>query len=56
MHDTINEILADPEISRKLGQQGLEVQRLTRQQFTDIVHGDVSKWAKIIKTLGIKTD
>ncbi|MDQ2916900.1 MAG: tripartite tricarboxylate transporter substrate binding protein [Casimicrobiaceae bacterium] len=56
LHDTINEILADPEISRKLGQQGLEVQRLTRQQFTDIVHGDVSKWAKIIKTLGIKTD
>src|SRR4029077_72648 len=48
LHNAINEVLADPDVSRRLGEQGLEVKRLTRQQFADIVRGDVSKWANII--------
>lgn len=54
VHDSINKVLADPEVSSKLGQQGLEVQPMTREQFVDIVHSDLSKWAKVIKALGIK--
>lgn len=54
MHDAINKVLADPEIAGKLGQQGLEVQPMTREQFVDIVNADLPKWAKVIKTLGIK--
>jgi len=54
MHDAVNKVLADPDVAGKLGQQGLEVRTLTRQQFADIVHGDVAKWSKIIGTLGIK--
>jgi tripartite-type tricarboxylate transporter receptor subunit TctC len=55
MHDAVNKVLAEPDVATKLGQQGLEVRTLTRQQFADIVHDDVSKWAKIIGTLGIKS-
>jgi tripartite-type tricarboxylate transporter receptor subunit TctC len=54
MHDAVNKVLAEPDVATKLGQQGLEVRTLTRQEFTDMVHGDVAKWAKIIGTLGIK--
>ena len=55
LHDAINRVLADPEISGKLEQQGLEIHAFTRQQFTDIVHADVAKWAKVINALGIKS-
>jgi tripartite-type tricarboxylate transporter receptor subunit TctC len=54
MHDAINKVLREPEVAGKLGQQGLEVHAITRQAFTDMVHGDIAKWAKIIGTLGIK--
>jgi tripartite-type tricarboxylate transporter receptor subunit TctC len=54
MHDAVNRVLAEPEVAGKLAQQGLEVRPLSRQQFTEIVHADVAKWAKIIGTLGIK--
>ena len=54
LHDSINKVLANPEVSSKLGHQGLEMQPMTREQFVDIVHSDLSKWAKVIKALGIK--
>jgi tripartite-type tricarboxylate transporter receptor subunit TctC len=55
LHDAINAVLEDPAIARKLAHEGLDVHPMSRQQFTDIVHGDVTKWAGVIKTLGIKT-
>jgi tripartite-type tricarboxylate transporter receptor subunit TctC len=54
LHDAINTVLQDPATARKLAQEGLDVHPMSRQQFTDIVHGDVTKWAGVIKTLGIK--
>jgi tripartite-type tricarboxylate transporter receptor subunit TctC len=54
MHDAIVRVLADPEIAKRLGQQGLEVKVMSRQEFADIVHADVVKWGEIIKSLGIK--
>lgn len=56
MHDAVNKVLSDPEIATKLGQQGLEVQVLSRAQFTDIVRGDITKWSGLIKNLGIKAN
>lgn len=54
LHDAINVVLQDPANAQKLEQEGLEVRPMSRQQFADIVGGDVTKWADIIKTLGIK--
>ena len=54
LHDAFNKVLADPEVRSKLGNEGLEVQPLTREQFVEIVHSDLSKWAQVIKNLGIK--
>ena len=56
IHDSIDKILADPKVSDELAKQGLEVRRMTREQFVDIVHRDYSKWAVLIKKLNIKTD
>ncbi|MDB5762888.1 MAG: hypothetical protein JWQ21_1883 [Herminiimonas sp.] len=52
----IEKVLKDPEVVSKLGQQGLEVQTISQEQFSDIVSKDIVKWGKIIKTLGIKID
>ena len=54
IHAAINKVLADPEIRDKLGKQGLEVQAMSREEFAAVVQGDMPKWAKVIRTLGIK--
>lgn len=54
LHGAINKVLMDPEIVSKLGEQGLEVQPMSREQFGDIVTSDIAKWGTIIKKLNIK--
>lgn len=54
LHTAINKVLTDPEIVSKLGQQGLEVQAMPREQFGQIVTNDIAKWGRIIKKLDIK--
>lgn len=54
LHAAINKVLSDPEVVSKLGQQGLEVQTMSRYQFGSIVTSDIIKWEKIIKKLDIK--
>lgn len=54
LHAAINKVLSDPEIVKTLGQQGLEVQALAREQFAGIVAADITQWGKTIRTLGLK--
>ncbi len=54
LHTAINKVLTNPEIVSKLGQQGLEVQAMPREQFGQIVTSDIVKWGRIIKKLDIK--
>lgn len=54
IHDAINAAIRDPAIARKLEQEGLEVRPMSRQEFADIVRGDVAQWSQIITKLGIK--
>lgn len=54
LHTAINKVLSEPEIISKLGQQGLEVQAMSREQFGQIVISDTAKWGGIIKKLDIK--
>jgi tripartite-type tricarboxylate transporter receptor subunit TctC len=50
----VNKVLHDPDVTAKLGQQGLEVQTMTRAQFTSLVTHDIASWAKTIKKLGLR--
>ena len=54
IHYAINKVIADPEVSRKLASQGLEVRVISREEFVRIVAADLAKWSQIIKKLGIK--
>jgi tripartite-type tricarboxylate transporter receptor subunit TctC len=54
LHTAINKVLSEPDILSKLGQQGLEIRTMSREQFANIVTSDVAKWEKIIKKLEIK--
>ncbi len=54
LHATINKALQDAEIASKLGQQGLEVETMSRQQFADIVVRDTAAWGKTIRALGLR--
>ncbi len=56
LHAAVNKVLIDPEVVSKLGQQGLEVRAITREQFGEIVTSDIEKWSKTIKKLGIKSN
>ena len=56
LHAAVNKVLSDPEVVSKLGQQGLEVRAMTREQFGEIVTSDIEKWSKTIKKLGIKAN
>lgn len=56
LHTAINKVLSDPEVVKTLGQQGLEVQTMSREQFAGIVTADIAQWSKTIRTLGIKGD
>lgn len=54
LHTAINKVLSDPEVVKTLGQQGLEVQTMSREQFAGIVTADIAQWSKTIRTLGVK--
>jgi tripartite-type tricarboxylate transporter receptor subunit TctC len=54
LHDSVNKVLTDPVIAARLGQQGIEVQPESREQFAETVDADIIKWGKIIKGLNLK--
>lgn len=54
LNSAVNEALADAGVRDKLAQQGLEVHAMTSEQFTEIVHADVARWAKIIRDIGVR--
>ena len=56
LHTAINKVLSDPEVVKTLGQQGLEVQTMSREQFAGIVTADIAQWSKTIRTLGVKAE
>lgn len=53
LHAAVNKANADPEIKRKLLEQGLVTEEKTQQEFVKIVEGDTRKWGEIISRLDI---
>jgi tripartite-type tricarboxylate transporter receptor subunit TctC len=52
----INKALKDPELRRKLGDQGADVAGSTPEQFGKLIRDDIARWGKIVKESGAKVD
>lgn len=49
----VNKAIADPELRRTLGEQGVEFTGGTSEEADRFVRGEIERWAKIIKTRGM---
>lgn len=49
----INKALQTPELRKKLGEQGLDVEGSTPQQFEHLIQAEIAKWAPIVKGSGV---
>jgi tripartite-type tricarboxylate transporter receptor subunit TctC len=52
----ISKILNAPDVKERFGKQGVEVQTNTPEQQQAFVRTEVERWARVIKTAGIKGD
>ena len=52
----INKALKDPELQKKLGDQGADVAGSTPEQFRKLIRDDIARWGKIVKESGAKVD
>ena len=52
----INKALKDPELQKKLGDQGADVAGSTPEQFGKLIRDDIARWGKIVKESGAKVD
>lgn len=52
----INKALKDPELQKKLGDQGADVAGSSPEQFAKLIQGEIARWAPIIKESGAKVD
>lgn len=49
----VNKAIADPDLRKTLGEQGVEFTGGTSEQADTFVHGEIARWGKIIKTRGM---
>lgn len=52
----INKALKDPELQKKLGDQGADVAGSTPEQFGKLIQDDIARWGKVVKESGAKVD
>jgi tripartite-type tricarboxylate transporter receptor subunit TctC len=56
LNQATNAALADPKLKARLTELGVEPMPMTSAEFGQFVAADFEKWAKVIKTAGIKAD
>jgi tripartite-type tricarboxylate transporter receptor subunit TctC len=56
LNQATNAALADPKLKARLADLGVEPMPMTPAEFGKFVAEDFEKWAKVIKTAGIKAD
>jgi len=56
LNAAITKVLSDPDISERLASQGLEPVAMTPAELRRYTEADVNRWARLIKTAGIKAD
>jgi len=52
----VNKAIADPDLRRTLGEQGVEFTGGTSEEADAFVKGEIERWAKIIKTRGMSAN
>jgi len=52
----INKALKEPELQKKLGDQGADVAGSTPEQFARLIRDDIARWGKIVRESGAKVD
>jgi len=52
----INKALKDPELKKKLGDQGADVEGSTPEQFGKLIRDDMARWGRIVKESSAKVD
>lgn len=52
----INKALKDPELAKKLGDQGADVSGTTPDKFATLIRDDIARWGKVVKESGAKVD
>jgi len=56
LNTEINKILLEPDIKKRLEDDGAEVRALSIEQFTDFVRAEIEKYREIIKEAGLKAE
>jgi tripartite-type tricarboxylate transporter receptor subunit TctC len=53
LNSALQEILADPDLKKRLIDLGIEARASTPQELSDRLKSDIDKWAKVIEKAGI---
>jgi tripartite-type tricarboxylate transporter receptor subunit TctC len=53
LNSALQDVLADPDLKRRLIDLGIEAKAGTPQELTDRLKSDIDKWAKVIEKAGI---
>lgn len=56
LNTDINKALKDPELHKKLGDQGADIAGSTPEQFAKLIRDDIARWGKIVKESGAQVD
>ena len=51
-----NKVLKNPELRKKLGDQGADVVGGTPEQFATLIRNDIPRWGKVVKESGAKVE
>ena len=52
----INNVLKDPDLEKRLGDQGADVAGSTPDQFAQLIRDDIGRWGAVVKQSGAKVD
>ena len=56
LNDAVTKVASSAEVKAQWGKQGAAPILLTAEAFDKYIKDDIDKWAKVIKTAGIKAD
>jgi tripartite-type tricarboxylate transporter receptor subunit TctC len=54
LNDTLQQILVDPEVKKKLLELGIQAKASTPEEIRDRLKADIGKWGKVIEKAGIQ--
>jgi len=56
LNTELRHVLGDPETRERFAKQGMDPAPGTAQEFAALIHGEIAKWAKVVRAAGIKPE